>query len=90
MVKQPRVFADLAGLLHRPWEAYNCLSLAHRRGAGGKLLFGSDFPFCTAAESIERLYRLNEVTAGTSLPPVPREVLRQIVEREALKELNIE
>ena len=53
------------------------------------MLFGSDFPFLTAAEAIESVYRLHEMTQGTNLPTVPRERLRLIVERDALDALGI-
>ncbi len=89
LVKQPRVFADVAALLRRPWQAYQALLKAHQAGMAEKLLFGSDFPFATAADAIEQLYRINEVTQGTNLPGVPREVLRGIVERDALTLLGI-
>lgn len=89
LAKQPRVYADVAGLVGRSWRAYQSLLTAHQAGVTDKLLFGSDFPFLTAAQAIERLYRLNEITQGTNLPAVPREVLRGIVERDALAELGI-
>lgn len=87
--KQPRVYADIAALLRRPWDAYRSLLAAHQCGVTEKLLFGSDFPFSTAAETIERTYRINEVTKGAALPAVPREALRSIIERDALAELDI-
>ena len=87
--KRPRVFADIAGLIRRPWQAYNALVLAHQFNVIDKVLFGSDFPFFTAAEAIEGLYRLNEITQGTNLPTVPREKLRSVVERDALEVLGI-
>ncbi len=90
LAKQPRIYADVAGLLRRNWQAYQALLMAHQAGVAEKLLFGSDFPFSTAAQAIERLYRLNEITHGTNLPAVPREVLRSIVERDALAALGIE
>lgn len=89
LAKQPRVYADIAALLRNPWQAYQALLAAHQSGVTGKLLFGSDFPFSTAAEAIERMYRINEITHGTGLPTVPREILRSIVERDALTELGI-
>jgi len=87
--RHPNVFADLAGLLCRPWQAYNALVLAHQFDVMDKLLFASDFPFCTPAEAIEGIYRLHEVTQGTNLPSVPREALRSIVERDALAALGL-
>ena len=87
--KHPRVFADIAGLIRRPWQAYNALVLAHQFNVMDKVLFGSDFPFSTATEAIESVYRLHEVTQGTNLPAVPRETLRSMVERDALSLLGI-
>ncbi len=87
--KHARVFGDLAGLVRRPWEAYNALVLAHQFNVMDKVLFGSDFPYLTAAEGIEILYRLHEVTQGTNLPGVPRETLRSMIERDALNVLGI-
>jgi len=90
LAKQPRVYADIAALLRRPWVAYQSLLGAHQFDVAEKLLFGSDFPFSTPAEAIERIYRLNQITQGNNLPGVPREVLRGIVERDALAEMRIQ
>jgi hypothetical protein len=87
--KHPRVYADIAGLIHRPWQAYNALVLAHQFNVMDKVLFGSDFPYSSAAEAIKCIYRMNEVTQGTNLPLVPREALRSMVERDALRALGI-
>lgn len=89
LARRPRVFADVAALVRRPWQAYQSLVLAHQFGVMDKILFGSDFPFGTAATAIEGLYRLQEVTQGTNLPTVPREALRSIVERPALTVLGL-
>lgn len=88
--KHPNLYADIAGLIRRPWHAYNSLVQAHQYAVTDKLLFGSDFPFLTASEAIECLYRLNEVSHGTMLPAVPSQVLRNIVERDTLAVLGIE
>ena len=89
MGKHPRVYGDIAGLIRRPWQAYNALVLAHQYHVMDKVLFGSDFPYSTAAKAIEGVYRLHEVIQGTSLPSVPRETLRTMVERDALGALGI-
>jgi len=73
--KHPNVFADIAGLIRRPWYAYNALIRAHQFGVADKLLFGSDFPFLTAEEAIESAYRINEAAHGTAMPVVPRETM---------------
>ena len=87
--KHANVFADVSGLLRRPWQAYNALVSAFQYGVIDKLLFGSDFPYTDAAECIEALYSLNQIAHGTNLPVVPREALRGIVERDTLTLLGL-
>jgi hypothetical protein len=87
--KHPNVFADVAALLRRPWQAYNALVLAHQFNVMDKILFGSDFPYFTPAEAVESVYRLHEIAQGTNLPAVPREALRSMVERNALAALRM-
>ena len=87
--KQPNVYADVSRLVRRPWCAYNALLLAHEYGVMDRLLFGSDFPFASATTAIESLYSLNQISHGTSLPMIPRERLRAIVESNALDLLGI-
>ncbi len=88
--KHPNVFADISALLHRPWQAYNALLTAHQYGVIDKLLFGSDFPYASAARAIESLYRINQLVTGTNLPTIPRQLLVAIVERDTLGLLGIE
>src|SRR4051794_39575952 len=87
--KHPNVFADVSGLLGRPWQAYNALVSAYQHGVIDKLLFGSDFPYTSATDCIEALYSINQMAQGTNLPVVPREALRGIVERDALGLLGL-
>jgi predicted TIM-barrel fold metal-dependent hydrolase len=87
--KHQNVFADVAGLLTRPWQAYNALVAAHQYGVIEKLLFGSDFPYTSATDCIETLYSLNQIAQGTNLPVIPRESLRGIVERDAIALLGL-
>jgi hypothetical protein len=88
--KHPHVYADLAGLLPQPWLSYTALLAAHEYGVVDKLLFGSDFPYCTPTACIEALYSVNQFTHGGNLRPIPREELRGIVERDTLALLGIE
>jgi len=87
--KHENVFADVSGLLSRPWLAYNALVAAHESQVIEKLLFGSDFPYTSITECIEALYSINQLAQGTNMPVVPREALRGIVERDALGLLGI-
>jgi hypothetical protein len=87
--KHANVYADISGLIRRPWQAYNTLVSVHQYGVIDKLLFGSDFPYTVANDCIESLYSLNQIAHGTNLPLVPREALRGIVERDALPLLGL-
>lgn len=83
------VYADVSALIARPWKAYNALLSAYQYGVIDKLLFGSDFPYSSAATAIESLFRLNQLVTGTNLPTIPRQYLAAIVERDALSLLGI-
>lgn len=89
LAKHANVFADISGLLHRPWRAYNALVSAYEAGVMDALLFGSDFPFTSAAACIESLYSINQFGHGTNLPNIPREQLRRVVERDTLDLLGL-
>ena len=87
--KHHNVFADISGMLSRPWQAYNALVSAYEHGVMDKLLFGSDFPYTSATECIEALYSINQIAQGTNLPLIPREALRGIIERDTLGLLGL-
>ena len=87
--KHPTVWADLSGLIQRPWQLYNALLLAHQQGLTDRILFGSGFPFCTPEQAIVTVYSVNPLVQGTHLPSIPREQLRSIVERDSLSCLGL-
>ncbi len=88
--KHPHVYADVAGLLRKPWLTYTALLAAYEHGVMNRLLFGSDFPKRSPAACIESMYSINQVRNGTGLIAIPREQLRGIVERDALSLLGID
>ncbi|MHC4109127.1 MAG: amidohydrolase family protein [Planctomycetota bacterium] len=90
LAKHPNVYADIAGVVSRPWQLYNALLSATSLGVMDKLLFGSGFPGEGPAKAIEALYSINSYSHGTPLPAVPRTQLRGIVERDSLAQLGID
>jgi predicted TIM-barrel fold metal-dependent hydrolase len=88
--KHRNVYADVAGLLRRPWLAYRSLLAAYEYDVLDKLLFASDFPYRSPAACIESLYTVNQLSHGTNLITIPRERLRGIVECDALDLLGIQ
>lgn len=87
--KHPHVYADVSALFYRPWSFYEGLRLATEWGAFDKLLFGSDFPIATPAETINGLRRVNDPIAGTGMPPVPADAIEELIHRNPLPLLNL-
>ena len=88
--KHPHVYADVSALFYRPWSFYEGLRLATEWGALDKLLFGSDFPIATPAETAAGLRRVNDPIEGTKLPPVPLDKIEELIERDPLPLLGLE
>jgi predicted TIM-barrel fold metal-dependent hydrolase len=88
--KHPHVYADVSALFYRPWSFYEALLLATEWGTLDKLLFGSDFPIATPAETAAGLRRVNDPIEGTKLPPVPLDKIEELIERDPLPLLGLE
>ncbi|MHC4130931.1 MAG: amidohydrolase family protein [Planctomycetota bacterium] len=88
--KHDNVYADLTLMPNKVWQVYNTVVSAHECGVMEKLFFGSGFPSSKASECIETLLGFNKLLADTNLPRVPRDIIRQIVERDTLTLLGIE
>jgi predicted TIM-barrel fold metal-dependent hydrolase len=88
--KHPHVYADISAQFYRPWSYYNAFRLAFEWGATRKLLFGSDLPVATPGETMEALWRVNDLTSGTALPPVPVADLEAILHRDSLALLGLD
>jgi len=87
--KHPHVYADVSALYYRPWQFYNAMVAAHEYRVLKKLLFGTDYPFTKAADSISGVRNLNHVVADTGLPRVPTSAIEEILERDAFGLLGI-
>ena len=87
--KQANVYADVSALYYRPWQFYNALRLAVEYKAEGKLLFGSDYPATTTADSIRGLRAVKAVLGKSGLPEVPEAVVEGIINRDSLGLLGL-
>ncbi len=87
--KHERVFIEISGVIGRPWALYTTLLSAQEQAVAGKLLFASGYPNATPQQAIERIYSINAQRTNTPFPLIPRETLRQIVERDSLTALGI-
>ncbi len=87
--KHPNVYADISALFYRPWQFYNMLITAQEYKVTHKLLFGTDYPFAGAQESIDGLRNVNTVTGTSGLPRVTEETIESILTRDAMGLLGI-
>ena len=88
--KHPNLYADISANFYRPWSYYNAFRHATEWGVLHKLLFGSDFPIATPQETMDALWRVNDVIEGTKLPRVPEEELEKILYRDSFSLLGLE
>ncbi len=87
--KHPYVYADIAALYYRPWQFYNMMILAQEYGVTHKLLFGTDYPFTTAEESINGFTNANHITGNSGLPRITEKTIEGILTRDAFALLGI-
>jgi predicted TIM-barrel fold metal-dependent hydrolase len=89
IAKHENVYADLTISPGNVWQTYNTVLSAHEMAVMDKLLFGSGFPLGKANECMETLLGFNKLLADTNLPTVPRDSIRNIIERNTLEVLGI-
>ncbi|MFU8827963.1 MAG: amidohydrolase family protein [Phycisphaerales bacterium] len=91
VAKHERVFVEMSAVAGRPGRLRTAIFGAHEFGIASRVLFASGFPRETPERAIERLYSVNagSPSGDSACGRVPREVLRQIVEGDALGKLGI-
>ncbi len=90
VAKHENIYADLTISPKRPWQVYNLILDCYEAGVMNKLLFGSGYPSALPGECIEILLGFNKLMANASLPNVPREEIREVIERDTLSTLGID
>jgi predicted TIM-barrel fold metal-dependent hydrolase len=89
MRKNENVFADLSARFHRRWQLYNGLRAAIEYKVTDRLLFGSDFPVMTTREAAAAFRAINDWGEGVRLPPIPPELIDQILHERPLELLGL-
>jgi predicted TIM-barrel fold metal-dependent hydrolase len=87
--KHPHVYADVSALYYRPWQFYNTLIAAQEYRVTHKLLFGTDYPFAKAYESIQGLREVNLIIGSSGLPRISNETIEGILQRDSFALLGI-
>ena len=90
LAKHENVFGDLTIDPDKVWEVYNIVLASYENEVLGKLFFGSGQPIQKPQSCLETLLGFNKLLSDTNLPVVPREKIREIVERDTLSVLGIE
>ncbi len=87
--KHPNVYTDISGLFYRPYTSYDALIKATEWGVLDKILFGSDFPVATPAETLAGLRAVNAIVEGSRMPRVPEDKIEDIIHRDSLSLLGL-
>jgi predicted TIM-barrel fold metal-dependent hydrolase len=87
--RHPYVYADISGLVTRRWLLYQALVSAIEYRVEHKLLFGSDFPFFSARQTIDGLRSVTGPAFGPDMPIVDEQVVEDIIHRPTLELLEI-
>jgi predicted TIM-barrel fold metal-dependent hydrolase len=87
--RHPHVYADISGLVTRRWLLYQALVSAIEYRVDHKLLFGSDFPFFSARQTIDGLRSVTGTAFGPDMPMVAEQVVEDIIHRPTLDLLEI-
>ena len=87
--RHANVYADISALYYRPWQFYNTMQLLIEYSASQKVFFGSDYPFTLPADSVNGVRNMNKVLGNSGLPPIPGEIIEEILHRNTLGILGI-
>ena len=89
IAKHENVYADLSIAPNKVWEVFNIVLNAYEAEVMDKLFFGSNYPLALPGNCIEALLGFNKLMAEANLPTVPRERIRNVIERDTLALLGI-
>jgi uncharacterized protein len=85
--KHSNLFADVSALVYRPWQLFHSLMLVHEYNVWEKILFGTDFPVTTVAETVNGLRSLTEVKMDRFT--LPKEQIERLIYRDTLRLLGL-
>ena len=87
--KHPNLYTDISALRLRTWDLYNALIRISQYGFGGKVFFGTDYPWFKPAEMRQGLLEAAAYSEGNNLPTLSREMVDDLFERDTLGILGI-
>ena len=87
--RHPHVYADISGLVTRRWLLYQALVSAIEYRVEHKLLFGTDYPFFSARQTMDGLRSVAGNAFGPDMPVIEEQVVEDIIHRPTLELLEI-
>lgn len=87
--KHPHVYADISALHYRPFQLYTSLTLAKEYGVLKKLVFGTDYPVTTVAETVDGLRRLVAYAERMPFPSFTHDDVDALLARDVLLDLGL-
>ena len=85
--KHPNLYADISALIYRPWQLFHSLMLVHEYNVWDKILFGTDYPVTTVAETVAGLRSLVDLRIDRF--SLPGEQIERLIFRDALALLGL-
>lgn len=85
--KHPNLYADISALIYRPWQLFHSLMLVHEYNVWDKILFGTDYPVTTVAETVAGLRSLVDIRIDRF--SLPGEQIERLIHRDALALLGL-
>ncbi|MFH1267100.1 MAG: amidohydrolase family protein [Planctomycetota bacterium] len=85
--KHANLYADISALHYRPWQLFHSLMLVDEYGVWDKLLFGTDYPVTTVAESLAGLRAMCDIRIGQFA--VVRSRIEEVIYRDVLALLGL-
>ena len=89
MRKHRNVYGDMSGFGFRRWRFYVSLATALEYDVGDKVLFGTDYPFCTVEQSVRYLHDAAALARRSGLPEIPARFVDAMLERDSLALLGM-
>ena len=87
--RHPFVYADISALVSRRWLLYQALLTRSSTASPHKLLFGTDFPFFSARQTIDGLRSVTGAAFGARCRAIDEQIVEDIIHRPSLDLLEL-
>lgn len=82
-------YLDVSALDSRPWQLARALAYAYEYRVFDRILFGSDYPFSTVADTVDGLHRAAALCRSLGIADITPDMVEQICQRDSLELLGL-